>query len=171
MSQKIEILKCDTYIVMDDEIIIDNYPTYAITKSGLIHDLRTGRIHDGHNQFGYRAVNLKNPEGQKTFLIHRLVAKAFIPNPENFTEVDHINRNKSDNRFENLRWANDFQQSQNRAIPLTNTTGHKFVTREGNGFRVQIMRNKVKITQRRFATLEEAVAHKIEICRINQISD
>ena len=42
---------------------------------------------------------------RKTCFMHRLVAKAFIPNPEDKPAVDHINGNKLDNRIEKLRWV------------------------------------------------------------------
>ena len=52
----------------------------------------------------YYTVNLYSKK-QATLLIHRLVAKAFIPNPENKREVNHIDGNKLNNRLENLEWC------------------------------------------------------------------
>jgi hypothetical protein len=56
------------------------------------------------NQKGYLIVNLRG-DIRKTSVIHRLVAKAFLPNPENKKEVNHINGIKNDNRLDNLEWV------------------------------------------------------------------
>ena len=46
-------------------------------------------------------------------LVHRLVAETFIPNPNQLPEVDHINNNRSDNNYQNLRWVNRSQNNFN----------------------------------------------------------
>ena len=143
-----------------DEKVIPDFPTYAITTSGSVRDLRSGSLFNGHSQYGYRSINLLNTSGYKSFLIHRLVALAFIPNPDNLPEVDHINRKCDDNNVTNLRWVNDFTQAQNKGNQKNNTTGYKNITCEDNYFRVVIVRNKQVMSRKRFQTLEEAVVFR-----------
>lgn len=58
------------------------------------------------NKFGYWRTRLrKNGERQKVFQTHRLVAMAFIPNPDNKPCVNHINGMRTDNRLDNLEWC------------------------------------------------------------------
>lgn len=55
---------------------------------------------------GYLIVTLVNNQGKiKTYRVNRLVAQAFLPNPQNLPDVNHLNENKLDNRAVNLRWA------------------------------------------------------------------
>ena len=66
---------------------------------------------------GYPCVRLRDDLGQtKTYSVHRLVAEAFIPNPENKPTVDHVNRDRRDNRVENLRWATYEEQQSNKIV-------------------------------------------------------
>ena len=58
------------------------------------------------NNCGYEIVCLSKNNTRKQYLIHRLVAEAFIPNPNNYSEVNHINEDKLNNYVNNLEWCN-----------------------------------------------------------------
>lgn len=90
----------------DDEILkpIDLNPKYSVSNLGRVRNNKTNKILSPRNLCGYQRVSFY-VDGKPTDLrIHRLVAKAFIPNPENKPQVNHINGNKGDNHVNNLEW-------------------------------------------------------------------
>ncbi len=88
-------------------VTIRGYNTmYIINDIGHIINLKTGKnIHPSLDRKGYCSIKLKYDERFITTFIHRLVAQAFIPNPENKPEVNHINGNKLCNWVGNLEWV------------------------------------------------------------------
>lgn len=80
---------------------------------------------------GYLTVKLYNGNKAKSVVIHRLVAKAFIPNPYNLPQVNHIDENKTNNCVENLEWCtNDYNAHYGTAIKrksesIRNSEAHK----------------------------------------------
>lgn len=69
------------------------------------------------NSRGYPKVHLRNePVGSQVFVVHQLVAKAFIPNPDGKPFIDHIDGNKANNAVGNLRWVTPKENSRN---PIT----------------------------------------------------
>lgn len=75
---------------------------YAVSDKGKVRNIKTGRILAGsHNRNGYRTIVLKG----KDYMIHRLVALAFLDNPHNLPQVNHKNERKDDNNVENLEWC------------------------------------------------------------------
>jgi hypothetical protein len=58
--------------------------------------------------YGYYRVNLYIGKLKKTVPVHRLVAKAFIPNPNNLPQVNHIDEDKKNNRVDNLEWCDNY---------------------------------------------------------------
>jgi hypothetical protein len=87
---------------------IKDFPGYSVTDDGKVisYKYKTPRImKTWYQKSGYENIKLCKNNQTYHFLIHRLVAEAFIPNPNNFPEVNHINKNRQDNRVENLEWS------------------------------------------------------------------
>ena len=80
---------------------------YEVSNLGNVKSLnkRKGRILKPiKDHFGYLRVNLYNSE-YKIHKVHRLVAEAFIPNPNNYPIINHKDEDKTNNRVENLEWC------------------------------------------------------------------
>ena len=71
---------------------------------------------------GYLSIQLWKEGKGKWFMVHRLIAIAFIPNPQNKPYIDHINTIRNDNRIENLRWATR-EENDHNPITLKNRIG------------------------------------------------
>lgn len=85
---------------------IPDYPNYEVSNLGHVRNKKFNRIvKSWDNGLGYHKVSLSNEKGAKHMTVHRLVANAFLPNPECKREVNHINGIKTDNRLENLEWS------------------------------------------------------------------
>ena len=85
---------------------IKNYEgLYGITSCGKVWSYRNECfLKPWDNQKGYLIVKLFKDGKCKNYKIHRLVAEAYIPNPDNLPQVDHIDNDKTHNYVNNLRW-------------------------------------------------------------------
>lgn len=93
---------------------IVDFPNYEVSNMGNIKSLYSEKLlKPSSNWEGYLMVVLYKDGKGFMKLVHRLVAQAFVENPQEKPTVDHINMNKQDNRAVNLRWQTQKEQLNN----------------------------------------------------------
>lgn len=104
----------------EKRIVLDGKETsYVVNPHGRVRNLRTNRTLNGSILHSYRYINLRQDGMNRNKAIHRLVAEAFIPNPENKPYVDHIDGDRLNNDISNLRWATELENANNIHLDKT----------------------------------------------------
>lgn len=83
---------------------------YQVSNLGNVRSIKSNKIKilkpfKNTARAGYLEVYLRLPGSKKTFKVHRLVAQAFIPNPNNLSDINHIDEDKENNSVSNLEWC------------------------------------------------------------------
>ena len=118
------------YIDMVEKWVnIENHPSYFISNFGRVFSKKSNKVMKNRvvSKNGYQQITLDNSQ----LLVHRLVAQAFIPNPNNLPCVNHKDENPGNNDFRNLEWCT-YKYNSNYG---TNPSRHskKMLDRYSNG--------------------------------------
>ena len=135
---------------------------YIIFKTGKIFSLKNNKFMKSWlDKRGYRNIGLSKNHQRKTYKLHRLIMLHFVPNPDNLPQVDHINRNRDDNRLINLRWVDYSTNQQNTIVRKNNKLGIKNINKNGVGYEYKKMIRGTR-HYKWVKTLQEAIDYKTE---------
>ena len=140
---------------MEEFRIINGYENCSVSNFGVVRNDKKGKILKQSYRKGYKRVGFDG----KMHTVHILVAKAFIPNPENKKCVDHIDTNRANNNVNNLRWATNSENSHNSPIRNDNTSGIKGISwsKQSNKWQVRIDHNGKQYYLGCFSEKEDAI--------------
>jgi hypothetical protein len=99
---------------------LQNHPGYFISEDGNFYNSKGKQLKTFHRCKGYLGVKL----GKISYYVHRLIAEEFIPNPDNLPQVNHIDKDRSNNSVNNLEWCTS-QKNIEHSLAKTFTIEHK----------------------------------------------
>ena len=121
---------------------IDGYRKYEVSWWGRVRNIDTGRIlKAGRGKHGYLTVVLYREEGGKSHNVHNLVAREWVSNPAGKRCVDHIDNDRANNNWENLRYATHTENSRNMKKHIDGSSVYKGVSfhKPSNKWNARIM--------------------------------
>lgn len=143
-----------------EKVIFDG--RYIIYSDGRIWSIKRQKfLKPSLHHTGYSRVYID----KKDYRIHRLVAESFIPNPNNFPIINHINEIKTDNRVENLEWCT-YRHNICHSISKGIDTGLHF---HKGKYDVRIYHDKKNNYLGRYSTQEEAIKVRDEYIRLHNL--
>ena len=132
---------------------------YKASKNGNIYSVKKCKfLKKSDDTYGYDTVCLEG----KTRKVHRLVASTFLQNPEKHPQIDHINRNRKDNRVENLRYASRSENINNRNEIVKKDPSMIGILTKKSSYKVSLMSKNGRVN-RSFKTLDEAKTFRDQI--------
>ena len=139
--------------------IID-YPNYLIYDDGRVYSKNKNIFMKTRLDIhGYHKVNLYNGK-KKTFRIHRLVALHYLDSVEGKNQIDHIDRDKSNNNVSNLRWCNNTENQHNTGIQSNNKLGIKFISKTNHDTYIFRISRQNDNHSKTFKTLDECIEYR-----------
>lgn len=121
---------------MQTATIIPGFPSYLVTRDGRVFSKNGQEKKPSQNYKGYLVVSLRNKGKQYLRRVHRLVALAYIPNPENKPDINHKDGNKQNNQVENLEWVTNSENHRHASTAgLLHTTPVDMLDLAGNYLR------------------------------------
>jgi hypothetical protein len=140
-------------IIKDVDATIHGNKKYYVSNLGRFKNSQ-GIIRDNYKvgEYGYIRVYIYN----KTYAVHRLIAFAFLENPDNKEQVNHIDGNKLNNSVQNLNWVSC---SENQL--------HKFQTGLGNSFTKKIVQYDLEMNKIKEFTSIAGAAKELNIGKTN----
>ena len=117
------------WLPMDDD-------RYEISDDAVVRNVATGRIMKQRDVNGYKVCYITRDGKTTGYMVHRLVARAFLPMIDGLHMVDHMDRDKTNNRLSNLRWCNRSDNNRNRSYFHSKDDGKHHIIQYGKKFKV-----------------------------------
>jgi hypothetical protein len=131
--------------------LVDGYDNYEVSSFGRVRNNRTARMIAKTLHHGYYNTRLSKNGITNNHRVHRLVCFAFCENPNEYNICDHIDRNKLNNMFNNLRWCSSSENNRNITIRKDNNTGHNGVSCDNMNWRATWRDNDMKKKSKAFS--------------------